>query len=125
MPNAIRTLIEGASRRKGAQLRVVAEVEAVHTILELAARGQGDVVLPRSAVALHSKERGVRLAIGTIRAPEVRNNLVLATSRNRPMTLLARETMRLIRDANVPGLFGEPLSARDESRQVGLKRPVG
>ena len=117
MPNAIRSLIESACRRKGVALRIVAEVDAVHTILELAARGQGYAVLPRSAIFLHSRERGVRLAVATIRAPEVRNNLVLAMSRHRPLTLLARETMRLIRQANVPALFADPRSAAGDAKR--------
>lgn len=116
MPNAIRALIEGVCRKKNVVLRIVAEVDAVHTILELAARGQGYAVVPRSAVVLHARERSVRLAVATIRAPEVRNNLVLATSRHRPATLLAKETMRLIREANVPALFGEQRAARADAK---------
>lgn len=104
LPNAIRTLVESVCRSRGTRLNVVAEIDAVHTIAELAAMGHGCAILPRSSV--HFLSTDMPLSIATITAPRIRNNLVLATPRNRPVTRLAAGTADLTRALELPRLFG-------------------
>ncbi|OZI58551.1 LysR family transcriptional regulator [Bordetella genomosp. 1] len=103
LPNAIRTLVEGVCRRVGVRLNVVTEVDAVQTILELAAQGQACAILPRSAAL-----GGPALAVCRIEAPVIRNRLVLATPRQRPATRLADATAELLRGLDLHALlYGE------------------
>ena len=104
LPNAIRTLVESICRSRGVRLNVVVEIDAVHTILELAAMGHGCAILPRSSVRFVSTD--FPLTIATITSPSIRNNLVLATPRNRPVTRLAAGTADLTRALELPLLFG-------------------
>lgn len=104
MPNAIRAVVESACRARGVTLNVAAEVDTVGSLLELALRGQGCAVLPESAVAPHLA-RG-RLSMAAIAAPEIRNRLVLAVARQRPLGRLAAEVVRLIEEADLRRLLG-------------------
>ncbi|WP_235597918.1 LysR substrate-binding domain-containing protein [Bordetella holmesii] len=99
-PNAIHTLVEGVCRRHGVRLNVVTEVDAVQTIVELASQGQACAILPRSA-ALDDRA----LAVCHIESHPLRNQLVLATPRQRPATRLAEATARLMRSMDVQALL--------------------
>ncbi|GAA5232910.1 LysR family transcriptional regulator [Verticiella sediminum] len=101
LPNAIRTLLERTCRRHGVQLNVVAEVDAVGTIQELAERAQAYAVLPRSAVAGTPELRMARIV-----QPEILNDLVLASPAKRPGTRLAEETAQLLRELDLSAAFG-------------------
>jgi LysR family nitrogen assimilation transcriptional regulator len=103
-PNAIRTLVESVCRRHGVRLNVVAEVDAVHTIADLAAQGHACAILPRSAVS--EPQSRVSLAIAEIRAPVICNDLVLATARSRPQTRLGMATAALIASLDLADLLG-------------------
>ncbi len=100
LPNAIRTLVEGVCRRHGVRLNVVTEVDAVQTIVELASQGQACALLPRSAVL----DDGA-LAVCRIESPRIRNQLVLATPRQRPATRLAEATAKLMRGMDLQALL--------------------
>ncbi|MFM0199105.1 LysR family transcriptional regulator [Paraburkholderia fungorum] len=102
-PNAIRNLVEGVCRPRGVQLKVVAEVDAVETMTELAMQGQACAVLPRSAT--HGAALSGALAIAALVSPSIKNNLLLATPRNRPSTRLADGTADLIRALDIASLF--------------------
>ncbi|MFL9899988.1 LysR family transcriptional regulator [Paraburkholderia fungorum] len=102
-PNAIRSLVEGVCRPRGVQLKVVAEVDAVETMTELAMQGQACAVLPRSAT--HGAALSGVLAIAALVSPSIKNNLLLATPRNRPITRLASGTADLIRALDIASLF--------------------
>jgi LysR family nitrogen assimilation transcriptional regulator len=104
LPNAIRTLVESVCRAQGTRLNVVAEIDAVHTILELAAMGHACAILPRSSV--RSTGAAAPLSVAAITRPRIRNDLVLATPRNRPMTRLAAGTADLTRGLDLRRLFG-------------------
>ncbi|OZI53794.1 LysR family transcriptional regulator [Bordetella genomosp. 5] len=107
LPNAIRTLVEGVCRRAGVRLNVVTEVDAVQTILELAAQGQACAILPRSAALAWPA-----LAVCRIDTPVIRNRLVLATPRQRPATRLADATAALLRELDLHALlYGEAAPA--------------
>jgi len=103
LPNAIRTVVENACRSNNAPLNIVAEVDAVHTILVLAAQGHGYSILPRSAV-VHGKGKPV-LTTARVGAPPLANSLVLATPRSRQMTRLAEATKALIAEVDWERLF--------------------
>ncbi|WP_233830191.1 LysR family transcriptional regulator [Paraburkholderia sp. ZP32-5] len=109
-PNAIRSLVEKVCRSRGVHPNVVAEVDAVETITELAAQGYACAILPRSAVRGPQMESS--LAIGTLVSPGIKNDLVLATPRSRPMTQLALGCAELIRTLDIGKLFKPTRSAR-------------
>lgn len=104
MPNAIRAVVEAACRAKGTVVNVAAEVDSVGSLVELALRGHGCAVLPESAAAPHAA-RG-RLGMAALVAPEIRNRLVLALARRRPLGRLAAEAARLILEADLRRLLG-------------------
>lgn len=95
-PNAIRKLLEEKLRPRQVALAVVAEVDSVQTVLRLVRDAIGFTVLPESAVP-PAVPRG-ELQVVEIGPPAIRNRLVLATSRARPATRLARETATLLRE---------------------------
>ena len=84
LPNAIRTLVESICRAQGVRLQVAAEVDAVQTIVELAAQGDAYAILPRSAARGPAAEHA--LSLSDIVSPRITNNLVLASARHRPAT---------------------------------------
>ena len=103
LPNAIRTLVESVCRRQGVHLTVAAEVDAVQTIVELAAQGDAYTILPRSAA--QGPANAHPLALCRIEAPSIRNRLVLAVPRHRPATRLADATAQLLRGLDFEQLF--------------------
>jgi len=94
-PNAIRHLLDSVLQPRGIELQVMAEVGAVHTVLELVARGVGCTILPESALSAKSDKALQRAPIGP---PSIRNSLVLATPLARPATRLTRATAQLLRE---------------------------
>lgn len=103
MPNAIRRLIEAACKRTRTTLKIAVEVDTVQAILELIRRDQGYGILPRGTV-VGDASRG-ELVMARIQSPTIRINLLLAISRNRPLTRLARESQRLILALDLPALL--------------------
>ncbi|MCG7324237.1 LysR family transcriptional regulator [Achromobacter sp. ACRQX] len=111
LPNAIRTLVESVCRAQGVRLKVAAEVDAVQTIVELAAQGDAYAILPLSAARGPAAEH--ELSLSAIGSPTITNNLVLASARHRPATRLAAATGELIRGLRLAELFapGAPRAA--------------
>lgn len=102
-PNAIRSLVEGVCRPRGVRLKIAAEVDAVETITELATQGHACAILPRSAIRGPALDASLKIA--ALVSPSIKNNLMLATPRNRPMTHLANGTADLIRTLDIANLF--------------------
>lgn len=94
-PNALRQLLEQEAHACGLSLRVVAEVDAVRTVLNLVARGVASTVMPVSG--LQHTEQAAHLHTARIQAPIIRNRVVLAIARSRPATPLGRLTASLLR----------------------------
>ena len=92
MPNAIRSLIEATCRAKGIALNVVAEVDSVQSLLQLAVDGQGYAIVPRSA----TRGLGAGVKVSLIEKPAIRNNVVLAYSKQRLLSRLGQATFDLI-----------------------------
>jgi LysR family nitrogen assimilation transcriptional regulator len=102
-PNAIRSLVDGVCGPRGVRLNIVAEIDAVHTIVELASQGHACAILPRTAVSGAGADPGLQIA--AIISPRIRNDLMLATPRNRPITRLASGAVELIRALDIGALF--------------------
>ncbi|MGE0312106.1 MAG: LysR family transcriptional regulator [Lautropia sp.] len=94
-PNAIRTLLDASIGARGIALDVVAEVNAVRTVLALVRDGVGCTILPVGALGIAGSRDG--LATAGIGPPVIRNRLVLAEARARPATRLLRQTADLLR----------------------------
>ncbi|MBP7566221.1 MAG: LysR family transcriptional regulator [Burkholderiaceae bacterium] len=102
MPNAIRMLIETTCRARGIGLDVVAEVDSVKSLLQLAMDGQGYAIVPRSAAAGRDAEG---LSVSVIEQPTIHNDMVLAYSRQRLLSRLGQATFDLIVDHDVGRLL--------------------
>ncbi|CAN5793593.1 LysR substrate-binding domain-containing protein [soil metagenome] len=95
MPHANRQVIEAGLRPANIQLKVVAEIDAVQSLVALAQEGHAYAIVPRSATL-----RGVRegtLKASTIAHPRLSINLVLAFSKARPLSRLARSTVEFMK----------------------------
>jgi LysR family nitrogen assimilation transcriptional regulator len=114
-PHALRSLVTRVCRAQGVQLDVVAEVDAVHTIVELASQGHACAVLPRSAVQGPHAER--RFDVAALVAPRVTNDLVLALPRQRHATRLADATANLVRGLDLAPLFATGTPAPQKARK--------
>ena len=97
-PNAIRSLVDAALLSREIQLRVVAEVSAVQTVLTLVSQGVGCTLLPESALEpAHLYKDLVHVAVGP---PSIRNKLVLAVPKAGPYTPLVLGVLALIQGMN-------------------------
>jgi LysR family nitrogen assimilation transcriptional regulator len=95
-PNSIRSVVDAVLRPRRIELKVVAEVGAVQTVLALVAQGVGATILPESALALMPGADALQRA--TITSPGIRNSLVLAIPKARPATRLMQATAMLLRE---------------------------
>lgn len=95
-PNALRQLLESHTAPRGLPLTVIAEVDSIQTVLSLVARGVADTVLPASSVKAWNYPKPLHVA--HLRAPAVRNRLVLAVPKARPGTRLSRAASQMLRD---------------------------
>lgn len=94
-PHALRQLLESYARPRGMQLKMVAEVDSVQTVLSLVARGVADTVLPLSATRAWIYPETLHIA--AMVAPAIRNRLMLAVPKARPGTQLSRYASQLLR----------------------------
>ncbi|WP_159912183.1 LysR family transcriptional regulator [Pantoea sp. 18069] len=94
-PNALRKLLESYTVPRGLPLRLLAEVDSVHTVLSLVERGMGDSVLPWSATK--SGASPMTLSIAQVVAPVMRNRLVLSIPRARPSSRVTRFAEQLLK----------------------------
>lgn len=95
-PNALRQLLEQYTRPRGLNLKLIAEVDSVQTVLSLVARGVADTVLPLSAIKAWNYPQ--LLHVAAIHAPAIRNQLVLVVPTARPATRLSRFASKLLRE---------------------------
>lgn len=96
MPNGIRMLVEAKCRMNDVALSIVAEVNALQSLVAVAETSDCFSILPESAA--HEGVREGRLYAARIGAPAILNTLSLATSRNRPESRLAKVVKQLLRD---------------------------
>ncbi|MDN4017844.1 LysR family transcriptional regulator [Zwartia panacis] len=94
-PNPIRNLVDAVLLPQNISLNVIAEVGAVYTALKLVENGVGCSILPESALK-HKHNPNIKYA--QIGPPAMRNLLVLATPKSRPINRLHQETAKLLRE---------------------------
>lgn len=94
-PNALRQLLEAHTRPRGLSLDIVAEVDSAQTVLSLVARGVAHTVLPASALRLWSYPQALHYSV--IFSPSMRNRVVLAIPKARPMDRPVRVAAELLR----------------------------
>ncbi|HWI14495.1 MAG TPA: LysR substrate-binding domain-containing protein, partial [Burkholderiales bacterium] len=99
-PNAVRNLIETEAAAQGISLDVTLEIDAIASVVDLVARGYGYAILSR--IALESWAKNGTLRATPIVRPAITSRVVLATSRERPLTALAQGTLDLIHTDIVP-----------------------
>ncbi|WP_416547145.1 LysR family transcriptional regulator [Limnohabitans sp. DCL3] len=94
-PNPIRNLIDAFLLPKKIDLKIVAEVGAVHSALALVETAMACSILPESALNLRANHPKVSWA--PIGPPAMWNQLILAIPAARPMNRLTTETSKLLR----------------------------
>jgi LysR family nitrogen assimilation transcriptional regulator len=103
MPHTIRAIVDATCQSRSVALHIVAEVDAVQTLVAVVERGDSFAILPTSSVAKQVRTGLLRAA--RIHAPVMRNHLILATARLRPTTRLTRNTVQLFRALKIPDLL--------------------
>jgi LysR family nitrogen assimilation transcriptional regulator len=101
-PNAVRNLIETEAAAQGITLNVTLEIDAIASVIDLVARGYGHAILSRIAVESWAKDGGLRAT--PIVKPAITSRVVLATSRERPLTALAEGAIGLLHADIVPSV---------------------
>lgn len=96
MPNGIRMLVEAKCRANEVALAIVAEVNALQSMVAVAQTSDCYSILPDSAAREGVREG--RLYAARIHSPAILNTLSLAMARNRPESRLARGVKQLLRD---------------------------
>jgi LysR family nitrogen assimilation transcriptional regulator len=94
--HTIRTLVETAAAKAGIHLNVVLEVEGASFILELIQLGHGYTMLPDFSLSRVGFPR--KLQINEVVSPRIKRVLKLAICLQRPVTRLARESVRLLKE---------------------------
>lgn len=102
MPNTTRVLVEAAAHRARVQVNLSAEVDTLQSILELVVRLNAYSIVPRGVVAANPG-----LAAAKIQSPAMRARVVLASSKLRPLTALARHTHSMLQGMEIPKLLGQ------------------
>jgi len=95
VPNGLRLSLDQLARRKRIALTVVLEADSIPIQKDIVADGQAYTILAWRAVA-REVQAGV-LQAARIVGPAIDRTLVLATTRQRPLTLAAREIAKLLR----------------------------
>lgn len=107
--HGLRSLIEDAARANEVRLSVPLEVDALHTLKDLVAKGLGVTILPLPAVR-GEVDAGL-LTAAPIVEPPLRRTLTLANQAGRPMS----RAVRLLRDMLVEELEAPPMEAGREA----------
>jgi LysR family nitrogen assimilation transcriptional regulator len=105
-PHGLRVLVDSIFARLGVVLPVEYEIEALAANLKLAEEGGAYTILPYAAV--HPLVVAGKIRTWTIESPQMKRQLVLATSTQRPMTLTTRTLAKIVR------LQVQSLAARGE-----------
>ena len=100
-PHTIRALVETEAAKAGIKLDVVLQIDGASFILELVQLGHGCTILPGFSLQRTGFSR--RLQLNEIVSPRLKRSLKVAVSLQRPVTRLARETVKLIRQFLGPG----------------------
>ena len=94
-PHSIRSLVEKQAARLKVRLNVVLQVEGAQFIVDLVHRGHGYTILP--AFSLTMRNMSHALQVNEIVQPRLTRALNVAIASRRPVTGLARESIKLLR----------------------------
>lgn len=94
-PHSIRSLVEKQAARLKMRLNVVLQVEGAQFIVDLVHRGHGYAILP--AFSLTMRNMAHALQVNEIVQPRLTRALNVAIASRRPVTGLARESIKLLR----------------------------
>jgi LysR family nitrogen assimilation transcriptional regulator len=94
-PHSIRSLVDKQAARLNLQLNVVLQVEGAQFIVDLVHRGHGYTILP--AFSLTMRNMSDALQLNDIVQPRLTRALNVAIPTHRPVTGLARESIKLLR----------------------------
>jgi LysR family transcriptional regulator, nitrogen assimilation regulatory protein len=94
-PHPIRSLVEAEALRRGVELKVVLEIDAIGMSLQLVAQGYGHAVVPYNVVRAGMSGTGV--VARPIVQPTLNSTIALITPARRPSTLLARGATAILR----------------------------
>jgi LysR family nitrogen assimilation transcriptional regulator len=95
-PHTFRPLIEAAMQRMGGVLNNTIEVDSVGSIMGLAAKGLGYILIPESTVPTIPPDS--KLSCQKIDAPELSTTLCMVTQSRQPQTPLRFEAAQLARE---------------------------
>ncbi|VCU71403.1 HTH-type transcriptional regulator CynR [Pigmentiphaga humi] len=93
-PHPLRMMVETRLANMGLKPQVALEIDAVATIVNLVAQGEGYAVVTRHAVAISAFKESLQLR--RIIGPRMSSVLALATSSERPLTTLVHRTKELL-----------------------------
>ena len=96
MPNGGRVLVEEVARKAGIALNVVVELNSIHVMKKLVARGGLYSLASPSAVAADVAAK--QLALSRIVSPEIRQTFYLVVGARRHASAAVQATARLVRD---------------------------
>lgn len=91
-PNTIRTVVDNAAAKAGAQLHVALELDSLTTIMDLAAEGFAYSIL--NELSIRNEFLRGRLRACRLQQPSFSHELVLSWSVGRPLSRAARELAR-------------------------------
>lgn len=117
-PHTFRPALEAAMARMGTVLNVTFEVDAVGSLIDLAAAGLGHILLPESTI--RTMRFGRHLCCQRVDAPELSSTLCIITPSRQPQTQLPLEALSLMREVLTRELGLERSSkgkVRDAQRQ--------
>lgn len=117
-PHSIRPLIDAAMARMGASLNIICEVDAVGSLIDLAAAGLGYTMIPESTISSFSDASN--LCFHRIDAPELSTTLCLVTPSRQSRKQLPVEAARLARDVLVREL-GLDRSQKGGAHKSGME----
>ena len=98
--HAIREVVEAQAAKHHVKLNIALEVDAVTAALDLVQEGYGYALLPLNA--LERDERKRQLSVTRVSAPSLHCLLVLATSRQHPLSTFVRNALGLLEARIVP-----------------------
>jgi LysR family nitrogen assimilation transcriptional regulator len=95
VPHAIRNLVEAQASRLKVSLNIVLQVDGAQFIVDLVQRGHGYAILP--AFSLTMRNLSDKLQLNEIVQPRLTRALNIAIATQRPLSRVARESIKLIR----------------------------
>ena len=96
-PHPIRSLVESEAARLGLRLNIALEIDVVGSIVDLVAAGYGYSIVPKNVMRIPGDARNI--VWHRIDAAGLTTTLCIATATRQPLSLLARETALMLRDA--------------------------